>query len=356
MILQRYISLNLLKGWLLALVVLGAVFGLINFTAELDSAERDYNALAAARYTLYILPNQLVELAPVIVLLGSIVALSSLGRGNELTVMSTSGFGRGPLLAALLVPTLVLMLGLWAAMEYVTPQLQQAAEEERKRLRQGDTTFLPGGGVWSSDGRRYIRLGGLSRDNEPLRISLFEFDETDRLVRYLRAESALVSEDRRWLFRRLREKRLVDGEFQSRPWKELEIANLWSPAELPTLRLAGSNMNLSVLYNYTQYLQSTGQPAERSQHRFWQKLMMPMTVFAMVLLATPLGASVSAGRDRSLGLNIGIGAVLGIVFYLGAQIIFALGQLLQWNIPLVAALPAIIIALCALLMLRRMRW
>ena len=65
---------------------------------------------------------------------------------------------------------------------------------------------------------------------------------------------------------------------------------------------------------------------------------------------------VSAGRDRSLGLNIGIGAVLGIVFYLGAQIIFALGQLLQWNIPLVAALPAIIIALCALLMLRRMRW
>ena len=76
----------------------------------------------------------------------------------------------------------------------------------------------------------------------------------------------------------------------------------------------------------------------------------------MVLLATPISASVTAGRDRSYGINIGIGAALGILFYLGAQIIFSLGQLLQWNIPLVALLPTLIILLCALWLFRRMRW
>ncbi len=356
MILERYIAINLVKGWLLALVVLGAVFGLIAFTEELDRAKRSYDALAAARYTLYILPNQLVGLAPVIALLGSIVALANLDRFNELTVISSSGFGLGRLVAAITVPTLLVMLALWGLMEYVTPQLQQSAEEERHQLRHGDSSFIPGGGVWSTDGRRYIHLAKMSPDNVPGRISLFEFDDAGNLVRAIRGSEAEVSDDRRWLFKRVREKKLVDGEFQTSRYKELEVPGLWARDELPTLRLQGDTMNLSVLYRYAGYLESTGQPVERFLHAFWQKSMMPFTVFAMVLLATPVAASVTAGRDRSMGLNIGIGAVLGIVFYLGAQIIFALGQLLQWNIPLVAALPALIILLCALVMLSRMRW
>lgn len=356
MILERYIATNLVKGWLLTLVVLGAVFGLIAFTEELERTQRGYDALAAARYTLYILPNQLVSLAPVIALLGSILALAGLDRSNELTVISSSGFGLGRLLLAIVVPTLLAMLVLWGLMETVTPQLQQAAEDERHRLRQGDSSMIPNGGVWSNDGRRYIHLAKMSRDNVPGRISLYEFDASGALVRALQAHSAQVSDDRRWLFQSVREKRLVDGEFITRVHKELEIPGLWARDELPTLRLQGATMSLSILYRFAGYLQSTGQPVDRFLHAFWQRVMMPFTVLAMVLLATPISASVTAGRDRSLGMNIGIGAVLGIVFYLGAQIIFALGQLLQWNISLVAALPALIILVCALVLLARMRW
>jgi lipopolysaccharide export LptBFGC system permease protein LptF len=47
---------------------------------------------------------------------------------------------------------------------------------------------------------------------------------------------------------------------------------------------------------------------------------------------------------------------MGILFYLGTQIIFSLGQLLQWSSPLVAALPTAIILTCALILWRRMRW
>ena len=83
---------------------------------------------------------------------------------------------------------------------------------------------------------------------------------------------------------------------------------------------------------------------------------MPLTVFAMVLLATPISANLAAGRDRSFGINMGIGAVVGILFYLSAQIIFALGQLLQLNIPLVALTPTLMVLVCALVLLKRMRW
>lgn len=358
MILQRYIGINVAKAWFLVMLVLGAMFGLVGFIEELDRTEMDYNAIDAARYTLLILPNQLVSLAPVIALLGSIMALASLDRYNELTIISCTGFAPSKLFIALALPTLLLMAGLWTCMEYVTPQLQQSAEQERKLLRGGSEggEWLPNGGVWSTDGQRYIHLWKMSEDNIPGIINLYEFDESSELVRTLRADTAVVSKDRHWLFQRVREKALENGVFRTRWHEELEIANLWSIDELPTLTLKGDSMNLSVLYSYSQYLAGNGQPSGKYLNAFWQRLLMPLTVFAMVMLATSISAGATAGRDRSLGINIGIGALLGILFYLGTQIIFSLGQLLQWNIPLVALLPTLIILTCALLLIRRMRW
>ena len=182
----------------------------------------------------------------------------------------------------------------------------------------------------------------MSEDNVPGGISLFEFDDSKELVRAMQADTAVVREDRTWVFQSVTEKALVAGQLQTRALDALEIANLWSRDELPTLSLPVDSMNLSLLYRYSQYRETNGQPIEKYMNAFWQKLMMPMTVCAMVLLGTVISAGVTAGRDRSLGVSIGIGAALGILFYLGAQIIFSLGQLLQWNIPLVALLPTLI--------------
>ena len=357
MILQRYIGLSLARSWLLVLLVLGSVFGLISFIGELGHTRFDYNALAVARYTLYTLPQQLVELAPVIALLGSILALANMDRYNELTIISCTGFPPGKLLGAIALPTALLMGGLWLAMEYVTPQLQQSAEQQRQSLRYRNSVRIPDGGVWSNSGNRYIHLGNMHEGNIPGDISLFEFNEKRQLTRALHAQKAEVSPDRRWLFKRVREKLLVDNTLQTLRHRELEIANLWAADELPTLALSrSSSMTLSVLYRYSQYRAATGQPIEKYLSTFWQKLLLPFTVGAMVLLATPISANLTAGRDRSFGINMAIGAVIGILFYLGTQIIFALGQLLQLNIPLVAVTPAILVSACALFLFKRMNW
>ncbi|RLA48230.1 MAG: LPS export ABC transporter permease LptG [Gammaproteobacteria bacterium] len=356
MILRRYIGLSLVKGWLLVLLVLGTVFGLISFIEELSHTQLDYDVAAVARYTLLSLPQQLVSLAPVIALLGSIVALANLQRFNELTVISCTGFSLRKLVTAVALPTLLLMVCLWLCMEYFAPQLAQNAERERRLARYSNDIIIPGGGVWSTNGHRYIHLGKMFENTVPGDISLFEFEQSGQLIRALHARTALVSPDRSWLFQGVREKRMVDGEFRSRSRKELAIANLWAPSELPTLTLSSDSMALSVLYQYSQYLAGDGQPMEQYLSVFWQKLLMPLSVAAMVLLATPISASLGSARSRSFGLSMGIGAVVGILFYLATQIIFALGQLLQFSIPLVAISPTIIIFLCAAVLLQRMHW
>ena len=104
------------------------------------------------------------------------------------------------------------------------------------------------------------------------------------------------------------------------------------------------------------HLESNDQPTKKYRSLFWQKLLMPLTVGAMILLATPMSISSNAGRDRSFGFNMAIGALVGILFYLGSQIVFALGHLLHLSLPAIAALPSILVLSCALYMLRRMRW
>ncbi len=356
MILQRYIALHLVAGWVLVLLVLASVFGLIAFIQELDHTRFEYDGMAAARFVLFSLPQQMVSLAPVIALLGSVVALSTLDRSNELTIISCTGFPPSKLLAAIILPTLVLMAALWVCMEYVTPRAQQSAEQQRHALRYRNQVRIPYGGVWSTDGSRYIHMDKLFQDGVPGDIDIFEFDEQGRLLRALRAKTAEVQSGRRWLLQRVREKRLVDETLVTRWHETMEVENMWAADELPTLTLSSDTMALSVLYRYSQYLAANGQPMARYIGPFWQKLMMPLTVGAMVLLATPISINIGAGRSRSFGLNMGIGALVGILFYLGAQIIFALGQLLNLSLPLVSVLPAIIVTLCAAALIRRMRW
>ena len=356
MILQRYIAVNLVQGWVLVLLVIGSVFGLISFITELERTRFDYDALAVARFTLYSLPQKLVMLAPVIALLGSIVALATLDRYNELTVMSCAGIPRKRLLRAIALPTLLFMALLWVCLEYVTPRLHQSAEQQRHTLRYRGDARIPDGGVWSRSGRRYLHLGQLREGGVPGDIDIYEFDESRQLVRAVHANTAEVLSDRRWRLQKLWEKRLVDSVFQTKRHREMVVERMWAKDELPTLHFTTDSMTLSVLYQYASFLDDNGQPASAYFSSFWQRLLMPLTVAAMVLLATPISASLGSRRNRNFGANMTIGALIGILFYLGAQIIFALGQLLKIAEPAVALAPTIVVLLAALGLLRRMRW
>ena len=73
------------------MLVLGTVFGLVNLIQELDHIRFNYDATQVARFVLFSLPQRLTQLAPVIALLGTIVALASLDRSNELAIISCAG-------------------------------------------------------------------------------------------------------------------------------------------------------------------------------------------------------------------------------------------------------------------------
>jgi len=89
------------------------------------------------------------------------------------------------------------------------------------------------------------------------------------------------------------------------------------------------------LYRYIRDLKREGQQVARLEQAFWTKVSIPLSMAAMVLVATPF--VFGPPRARSAGQRITIGAAVGIVFSLIQQLSSLIGLLLDLN-PAFAAL------------------
>jgi lipopolysaccharide export system permease protein len=116
--------------------------------------------------------------------------------------------------------------------------------------------------------------------------------------------------------------------------------------ELPPESLAPSD-----LYLYIKALRERGQNADNYSLALWQKLVMPLTTGAMVLLSLPF--VFGPPRGMTVGLRITLGASVGISFYLANQIIGYLGLLLEFPAPLTTLTPVALILTIALWQLRQ---
>ncbi len=340
---DRYIARQLIQDWLLVWVVISAIFSLIAFVDELDRLQYHYQAIDAVRYTLFTLPQRSMDLVPVIVLLGTILALARLNKNSEIIAMRAAGMPLTRFFRAVAIPALLLVILLYAVSEYVAAPLYQQAEIEKNLSRTGRTNLLKGKGLWSVDGKRFFNVRSLRHGKIPTDIYLYQFAADGRLMNFVYAASAKPAADRKWQLIDVTQKILSDGKLETSFRKQLATGPFWSPEELPVLPLPITGMTLTGLYDYVEYLRTTNQNWQRAEQLFWQKIALPLTAGVMVLLATPIGAGLQSQRSSAFGSNLAIGAGIGIGFYLLTQIINTSGALIGLPPAVVAFSPAALV-------------
>lgn len=318
---DRYIAWQLVKDWLLVWIIMSAIFSLLAIVEELERIQHHYQTAEVVRYILYTLPQRSMDLVPVIVLLGTILGLARLNKNSEIIAMRAAGMPLTRFFRAVAIPAFLLVVLLYGVSEYVSAPLYQKAETEKSLARTGRTNLLRGMGLWSVNDLRFFNVRTLRHGKIPSDIYLFQFAPDGRLLNFVYAKSAEPAKDRKWELRDVIQKSLDDKTLKTRFRKELATGPFWSPEELPVLPLPITGMTLTGLYAYVQYLHATNQNWERAEQLFWQKVALPLTAGAMVLLATPIGASLRAQRSAAFGRNLAIGAGLGIGFFLLIQII-----------------------------------
>ncbi len=355
-ILDRYISLALFKGWIIVLTVLTSIFGLLAFVEELDRVRARYQAIDAFLYVAGTLPQITMDLAPIIALLGTMIALASLARNNEIIAMRSAGISSNRVIGAVAIPSLGLIVALYLFGEFVAAPVQQQAEEQRSVQRSGKGNILKGRGLWMTDGEQFLNVSKLRQDALPAAVSVYQLDNEGRLAEFIHAQRADAGEDRRWALHKVLRKRMgKQGVMRTKRQKTMIIGPFWAPDELPVLPLPTSTMPLVNLYGYIKYLRSTGQPTKKLELSFWQKATLPLSAGLMILLAIPIGTSLGSQRNTEYAKRLAIGALVGIAFYLATRIIHTLGLVIGLPAVITASLPLVLILVSALLLLQRMR-
>lgn len=352
--LYRYLGFSIIKGWIIVLTVLMAIFSLIAFVDELERVGDLYQVADAARYVAGTLPQRAIDLSPVIALLGSLIALAGLARHSEIIAMRAAGASPGLFLGAVALPAVTLTLCLMLFGEYVAAPAQHYAEELRNVKRSGKGELLKGKGLWMNDGLSYFNVRRLQHGAIPAGITIYKFNEDGMLTEYVHAETADTSKDRTWLLQNVTQKSFDGKATSTRHLPNVELGPFWSPDELPVVHMTTAAMPFLDMYNYIDYLQSKGQDTKQLELSFWQKITLPLSTGIMVFLAIPIGTSLSSQRNADFAKRLGIGTVVGITIYLLTQIIHTTGLLFGTPPLLTALLPLLLILLTTVVLLRRM--
>ena len=190
-ILDRYILRTVLGAVALVLIVLLILGGLFVFISQQgDIGVGHYTVVDALWYTLLNLPQQIYQLLPITALIGSVIGFGQLARGSEITVIRATGVSVARLAGSALIAAALLIAFEAAVGEFMAPQLQEAANQQKAFSQFNSVGFGGGTGAWVRDGDLILNVARQSGSRQFVGMQVFQLSPQHTLVSIGHAASA----------------------------------------------------------------------------------------------------------------------------------------------------------------------
>jgi lipopolysaccharide export system permease protein len=353
-LLDRYIARTLLGATAMVmavLVVLGALFLFIGEQGTIGSGH--YTAFEALVYSLLTVPQFALNALPAGALIGAMLGIGTLARGNELTVMRAAGMAKGRLLLSVLGAGVVLALLTLCVGEFLVPPLTKYASERKAFAKYENVSFAGAGGAWIRDGGTILNVTQQSSDEAFGGTLVFELGADGRLQAMGRAERARAVDPKSWELSGYTESRFTGDAVDATSAAARELKSAASAGFLQLTVSAPSELSLRVLRRAIGYLGANQLDAERYRFALWSRIARLLALPVAIAFALPFGfgslRSAGTGARTTLGLGI------GIVYFFLQRMVESGALVFQLDPLLLAALPTLLLALAASTLLLRAR-
>ena len=353
-LLDRYIVRTVLGAVVLVMVVLLILGGLFVFISQQgDIGVGHYTVADALRYTLLNLPQQVYQLLPITALIGSLIGFGQLARGSELTVIRATGMSVARLAGTALIAAALLIAFEAAVGEFVAPQLQEAANQQKAFSQFNSVGFGGGAGAWVRDGDLILNVARQSSSRQFVGMQVFELSPRHTLVSIGHAASATAAGQRRWLLGGYTPSSFVDGKVTTSPPGQKVLQSNVTAGFLGLAVQDPEQLTLRALWELIGYFHANSLDARQYLFAFWSKIARTAAIAFSVLLAIPfvLGSMRSAGA----GTRTAVGLVIGIGFFLLQRLIESGTIVFNLDPVILAWLPTVLLATVTLLLLARAR-
>jgi lipopolysaccharide export system permease protein len=352
-LINRYIILVVLKAMFVVLCITLAVNTFVAIAHEIDNVgEGGYTFLVLLKYILMTSPSSLYSFFPMIGLIGAIVGLGGLASNSELIVMRASGYSVGQIVRSVFIAALIAGVFMVSVGELVAPTLMHKAEVFKKRSRSSGDSIETQHGVWMRVGSDFFHVNRVLDRNKLYGVDRYHVTEQGKLAFVQRAVTLSYSKEG-WLAHGVMETVISDDHIDAQKYKK----QLWDLELKPDALAYGYDdpmqMTLWNLSDFIGYRAEVGLPVSQYLLVFWQRILQPLSLMVMVMLAIPF--IFATARSGTMGLRIVLGAVCGLAFYLLNQFAGQFSVVYQLPGWLGALFPVLLFSLLGIYLLNRVR-
>ncbi|MDE2117089.1 MAG: LPS export ABC transporter permease LptG [Betaproteobacteria bacterium] len=350
-LLTRYLAREIYASIALVFAALLMLFSFLDLIHELSvMGHGDYHLGYVLLYVLLTVPSHIYDLFPVAILIGTIFALVQMAANSELVVYRSSGVSLRQMVGALFRIGLPLVLLSYLCGELLAPTSERLAQGLRLKAQNAEVTLKEfHSGVWVKDERSFVNVKNVLPDTSLLNISIYEFDDSYHLRAITAAKRATFVEENRWQLEDVTQTHFNKQGTAISSLANLEWRSVLNPDILGVLLVVPEQMSAWNLYQYTQHLRDNHQKTARFEIAMWNKLVYPLAILVMMLLALPFAAH--HRRAGGISAKIFAGIVLGLSFHFIGRLFASLGALNEWQ-PLLSAMamPMLFLLLAAMML------
>jgi lipopolysaccharide export system permease protein len=347
--LDRYVGATALKTYAVVAAGLTAMFTLLDFVEQLALVGQGHYLFGdALAYVVLTAPGRLLQVTPVSMLLGSLLALGNLNRRTELTALRCLGISEVRIIASVMKAAVPVCLILLVMSEFLIPKVERLAQDQRSlaiESAHSEDSF------WAYGNGQYLNVQRFRHDKVLEDVDIFSFSTGGELTGYLHSDHADLQPNGSWLLRNVLKKTITAALFKTEHLDSVAWQPFISASQLQLLRLPLESMPPVELFRYIRSLRREHQPVSRYEQELWAKIGIPISIIAMIMIAAPFVFGTSRARD--LGYQIVVGAAIGIVFSLGQQITRHVGVLLDLSPAVTALGPSLLLTALAVYLFRR---
>ena len=347
-VLSRYVKLNALLAIIAAILGLWALQLVFSYLAELDSLTDSYTMSQALKYILYRSPYFLEEFIPTGALLGAVIGLGLLANKSELVVMRAAGVSVYRIVSWVLQPALVFVLLALAINQFVLPTSNQLAHEINSDERDVSITTVRGYWTVQPSFANDNATGNVNEKNndstQPTgsdilyidyadvqgnigEVKRWHLDKDGNLQTAIRAEGgkytrrvAIDTDDNsatqyryEWQLNNMTKLSINQGFEASQATLPSDTLSLpFAPESVYLLTRKAEDLSLTQLYDHRQFISGQGQRSLTHELAFWQKLLSPLSILSLVIVACSF--VFGSLRTHSLGLRIVVALLFGLLF------------------------------------------
>lgn len=350
-LLANYVRRHALFAILGALLFLSLLQVVFTYLDELNGLSASYTWWLALKRVGLLLPALMYELIPSSALVGGVVGLGLLANNSELIVMRAAGISKLRIVWWVMQPASLLVVLALVFNQFVLPITNEKAREIRNPESRQQLTQISG--YWLKDNQRIIYVDYANDQGQLSHIQTWQLNAQNDITKHLTAQTGKYqSQQDNWRLNQVKTLTLAqDGTVSRQVNREISFKLPIAPDIIYLLTRPAEDLSLTQLWQYQQYMQAQGSQSLEHELTFWQKLLSPLAVISLVLVASSF--VFGSLRQTSLGLRLVVAILFGVSFHYVQELVGFMSLSLQASPVIFVLFPIVLSAVFGLWLLQR---